>query len=742
MAVVASILPVVSRCSTLTLEIYQVASTTVDFAKDLSQAAGSISNFALVLKQVGTIIKEDDGLPSLEAIESLEDIIAQCLSVLDQVGIIIPARDDRNTSKDFSGRANRRTFRASPESRARLRYLSSHLNSLKSTLAVMLQTLYTAQGIMWARIRPTISPQQATTAVSNEKSQLEMLIIEQQISICSASIDYANIRSDAQPLVGHDSSQSVVAINRALPQPGGLLRWQNKSMIGLHVPHYNEQAFLAEVRNISRSQLEQVLGEWTRLQQFEELLAEEDRKAKEQRRGMQQPTVESASEGESVHRSRKRNQAPRLSSPTPRRPGSVQPLFTETKILPIPVPDSKYGPAAPLSPASSFGGSPRSFENTLSVNPAGSSPVSPRSSITNLPVDAAAAVSAQASDPDSYLKIPWTLRTRSSCWKHIDDTVIESNTELPASTATHDRSAYTEITAAWVAKEALKEGGYEFRQLSADRQKEREGRAGRKETKTVFEPCFSIYGALSFDEVRSLVERTVELFRQNRPPTPPPRSKREDAAELKGRPMPNDRTNPVYQHPKMERSTSALTFPPPPPPLDRTHSLPSPNVPTYPANPHPTALHLPLAQSPYPSQAPPPCSPQTAPYPPPGPFSPSFQPPAPFNAPADPRRPYPPHPNNVYPHPNLHPPVHSHGRPHSPLRHQHADPRERYSNASTASDSEDAAGAKERRRRERERRRRESSSGGDRSKKKKGAAMGALVGVGGLTALLDGLVGL
>lgn len=66
MAVVASILPVVSRCSTLTLEIYQVASTTVDFAKDLSQAAGSISNFALVLKQVGTIIKEDDGLPSLE----------------------------------------------------------------------------------------------------------------------------------------------------------------------------------------------------------------------------------------------------------------------------------------------------------------------------------------------------------------------------------------------------------------------------------------------------------------------------------------------------------------------------------------------------------------------------------------------------------------------------------------------------------------------------------------------------
>lgn len=33
---------------------------------------------------------------------------------------------------------------------ARLHYLKAHLDSLRATLSVMLQTLYTAQSIMWA----------------------------------------------------------------------------------------------------------------------------------------------------------------------------------------------------------------------------------------------------------------------------------------------------------------------------------------------------------------------------------------------------------------------------------------------------------------------------------------------------------------------------------------------------------------------------------------------------------------
>lgn len=66
MAVLAAILPVVSRSSYLALELYQLAASSPEEAKDLVKVAKSINNFASILKQVGTIIKEDDRLPSYE----------------------------------------------------------------------------------------------------------------------------------------------------------------------------------------------------------------------------------------------------------------------------------------------------------------------------------------------------------------------------------------------------------------------------------------------------------------------------------------------------------------------------------------------------------------------------------------------------------------------------------------------------------------------------------------------------
>jgi hypothetical protein len=71
MAVLDSILPVVSRSSGLALELYRVAAESRDeAAKDLTRVAGATNNFASVLKQVGTIIKEDDRLPSHEVCSS------------------------------------------------------------------------------------------------------------------------------------------------------------------------------------------------------------------------------------------------------------------------------------------------------------------------------------------------------------------------------------------------------------------------------------------------------------------------------------------------------------------------------------------------------------------------------------------------------------------------------------------------------------------------------------------------
>jgi hypothetical protein len=66
MAVLAAILPVVSRSSSLSLELYQFAALSPKEAKDSLEVARAINNFASILKQVGTIIKEDDRLPSYE----------------------------------------------------------------------------------------------------------------------------------------------------------------------------------------------------------------------------------------------------------------------------------------------------------------------------------------------------------------------------------------------------------------------------------------------------------------------------------------------------------------------------------------------------------------------------------------------------------------------------------------------------------------------------------------------------
>ena len=69
MAVLADILPVVSRSSALALKFYGIAAESPAAAKDLVGVANKINEFAAILKQLGTIIKEDDRLPSPEVRE-------------------------------------------------------------------------------------------------------------------------------------------------------------------------------------------------------------------------------------------------------------------------------------------------------------------------------------------------------------------------------------------------------------------------------------------------------------------------------------------------------------------------------------------------------------------------------------------------------------------------------------------------------------------------------------------------
>ena len=67
LTVLATILPLVSRCAHLSSDLYRIAAESSEEAtEDLLDIAGSLNRFASILKQVGTIIKEDDRLPSHE----------------------------------------------------------------------------------------------------------------------------------------------------------------------------------------------------------------------------------------------------------------------------------------------------------------------------------------------------------------------------------------------------------------------------------------------------------------------------------------------------------------------------------------------------------------------------------------------------------------------------------------------------------------------------------------------------
>lgn len=66
MAVLAAILPLASQASALALLLYRLAAANSHTTIELLKTAKAISNLALIVKEVGTIIKEDDRLPSAE----------------------------------------------------------------------------------------------------------------------------------------------------------------------------------------------------------------------------------------------------------------------------------------------------------------------------------------------------------------------------------------------------------------------------------------------------------------------------------------------------------------------------------------------------------------------------------------------------------------------------------------------------------------------------------------------------
>jgi hypothetical protein len=501
-----------------------------------------------------------------------------------------------------------------------------------------------------------------------------------------------------------DSSQSLVISDRGPPQPAHLFKYQDRFIANLETYNSNEEQWLPAVCENSITQVDRLLDRWSRLRNFEEGLQDAQNKERARKRESQQPSVESDSEDGIT------------STPVPYRAGSVQPLFAEPSTFPIPI-SGKFRDA-PSNPASSYGVSP-GFERKYMPN---SVPTSPRTSLGPSPTKAAAAIEAKDEDEDLDLEIPWTLRTRRHYWRYIDGTIQDTNTDLPTCEALLDDQSWTEISASWVCREALTEAGYSFSQFQKERQSNRQ---------TKLESYFRIEG-LTFEQVRRLVERTVEIYRKRHAPAL--LSRETTRRESFEGPCPT-RAPPARDHdctplasqanrPPLAHSTTTI-YAPHPPPLDRSISMPGP-LPIQPQTPGSTNLHpqqpvsatLPVL----PPYAPQPYSPQTS-YPPPP--SPAYQA-QPSNSHFSQA--------STYSQQTLHN-AHAHAR-------SSRSSQDSYSSISE-SDFVDREKDRDRERKYRSRSRRPSDS---QTKRGRGhghsATTKTLMGVAGLTALLDGLIGI
>ncbi|EOA80936.1 uncharacterized protein SETTUDRAFT_100000 [Exserohilum turcica Et28A] len=742
MAVLAAILPVVSRSSALALGLFRIAAESPEAAQELVAVANKINAFASILKQVGTIIKEDDRLPSPEAVDALDDVIEQSQHVLTSFESATSIEGTQHHGRrDSASSVGSTGSQPDPSTKTRLAYLMAHLEALSTTLSVLLQTLYTAQSIMWSKLRPTVSPQQAARVVDHEKTQLETLIIQQQLAILFAlTIFETSSKSDARTME-EESPQSLISTDKdQTPKPSNLYPYHNKELFNLDTSGSNG---LPSVCKISASQAEHLLHQWTSLRQFERRLEDEEHEQRRQRQQAQQATVESDSEEDHSKRSKKLGDGVWRS----RRSPSVQPLFT-AKNMPSPESEKQFGPQAPRTPADT----PHTPQTSISTtSSSGNSSGGP-------PVDAAAAVEAKEDAIEADLEIPWRLCTRKYHWRFIDAKQVDSNTDQPPSVAFAERNSWTEIMASWVCKEAIQEARLPFTQVQKEKQ---DGR------RTTFETCFCIARPLQFDQVNRLVERTVEIYRENAPPTPPAQPKARSSSfhqpsvsGKKGNHFDQTRT-PVTRatHPPLDRAKrlapgglpSGGLAPPgvPPPPLDRSKSTPGPGlVPPLPQTainsrtpnlqiPVPTGQHYShhaptLSHSPrhayYSQQA-------------------SGYPTQPMQASAPPYYPHPHIPSSASTPATIPPPP-------PPSRHYYNTDTNTETDTDTdtpTSDSEPSRPHRTRRSAERSRSRYADRyadrpaprrSYETRRKKKKKASAGALLGVGGLTALLDGLGGL
>lgn len=87
-----------------------------------------------------------------KATEALEDVLHQCHYLLDEIEYIFPIQSVHGNVEDRGYQYSpAQDFQLDSVDLARVDYLEAHLDSIRLTLSVMSQTMYTAQSIMWTK---------------------------------------------------------------------------------------------------------------------------------------------------------------------------------------------------------------------------------------------------------------------------------------------------------------------------------------------------------------------------------------------------------------------------------------------------------------------------------------------------------------------------------------------------------------------------------------------------------------
>ncbi|OJD32764.1 uncharacterized protein BKCO1_3600024 [Diplodia corticola] len=520
MAEFAPIIQVVAWGTKLSLSLYDFAIQNHSATRDANRIAKSVSLFSLMLKQVGTLLREDVASPSPESYETVQDITLLAQHAFAAIDEVLASRPQPN---DPDGSASSPPRKLDLVSKSKLHYLLAYVDALNSTLSVMLQAFYTVRVIAWSRSRQDRAPASAADAVANERSQLEVLVIEQQLLLLDVSEAHDEYRRSrdfaASPSNSvHSDHRDLATDQDRTPSPSTLEKYKDQSIKTADFP-VNVTESSALVRSISSRFSNDILHRWTRLSHIERRLSAAEEypgtlpKIQQglQRRDSYQPRVESESEDEASPHLTQRDSE--VTSPRPQgTPSFHQAGAMERNALPIPAagiqnlrssaPFSPGGTYACLSPSTAY--LPAGASPARSLN-SGYFPSSPRASLNAIGPNQGPAPEVRERATSNGLGIPWRLWQGSNRWDFVDDQVMNSNTQMPVEKAYAERNSWTEIMQTWVRREAIEEARYSFNQV------QKEIPDGKR---TRFETCFCIGKALTYTEIRGLVDRSVELFRQ------------------------------------------------------------------------------------------------------------------------------------------------------------------------------------------------------------------------------------